>query len=75
MVYASRLFNRVEHNYSITKIVALAMVFALHKFRHYLFGNKFVFYVDHYGIGLYGNKVLVALFSNKFSILIFNIGF
>jgi len=23
------------------------MVFALHKFRHYLLGNKFVFYIDH----------------------------
>jgi hypothetical protein len=23
------------------------MVFALHKFKHYLSGNKFVFYVDH----------------------------
>jgi hypothetical protein len=23
------------------------MVFSLHKFRHYLLGNKFVFYVDH----------------------------
>ncbi len=23
------------------------MVFALHKFKHYLLGNKFVFYLDH----------------------------
>ncbi len=23
------------------------MVFSLHKFKHYLLGNKFVFYVDH----------------------------
>jgi hypothetical protein len=23
------------------------MVFALHKFKHYLLGNKFFFYVDH----------------------------
>jgi hypothetical protein len=23
------------------------MVFSMHKFRHYLLGNKFVFYVDH----------------------------
>jgi hypothetical protein len=23
------------------------MVFSLHKFRHYLLGNKFVFYVNH----------------------------
>jgi hypothetical protein len=25
----------------------MAMVFSLHKFRHYLLGNKFVSYVDH----------------------------
>jgi hypothetical protein len=46
-VYASRLLNKVEDNYSITQIKALAMVFSLHKFKHYLLGNKFVFYVDH----------------------------
>jgi hypothetical protein len=47
MVYASRLFNKVEHNYNTTEIVALAMVFGLHKFKQYLLGNKFVFYIDH----------------------------
>ncbi len=26
---------------------ALVMVYALHKFHHYLLGNKFIFYVDH----------------------------
>jgi hypothetical protein len=29
------------------KCEALAMVYTLHKFCHYLLGNKFVFYVDH----------------------------
>jgi len=23
------------------------MVYALHKFRHYLLGNRFIFYIDH----------------------------
>jgi len=23
------------------------MVYALHKFMHYLFGNRFIFYIDH----------------------------
>jgi hypothetical protein len=32
------------------------MVFALHKFKHYLLGNKFVFYVNH--------MALVYLVSN-----------
>ncbi len=36
--------NNVNRN---LECEALVMVFALHKFRHYLLGNKFVFYVDH----------------------------
>ncbi len=32
------------------------MVFALHKFRHYLLGNKFVFYVDHMALVYLVNK-------------------
>jgi hypothetical protein len=47
IVYAFRLMNKVKHNYSTIKRKPLAMVFALHKFRHYLLGNKFIFYVDH----------------------------
>jgi hypothetical protein len=45
VVYAFRLLNSVERNYSTIKCEALAIVFALHKFKHYLLGNKFVFYV------------------------------
>ncbi len=47
IVYVSRLLNSAEQNYSTIERKALAMVFALHKFKHYLLGNKFVFYVDH----------------------------
>ncbi len=32
------------------------MVFALHKFKHYLLGNKFVFYVDHKALVYLVNK-------------------
>jgi hypothetical protein len=32
------------------------MVFTLHKFRHYLLGNKFVFYVDHMALVYLVNK-------------------
>jgi len=32
------------------------MVFALHKFKHYLLGNKFVFYVDHMALIYLVNK-------------------
>jgi hypothetical protein len=47
IMYASILLNLFERNYTITKREALAMVYALHKFKHCLLGNWFVFYVDH----------------------------
>jgi hypothetical protein len=55
-VYASRLLNKAEQNYSTTHKEALAMVFFLHKFKHYLMGNKFVFYVDHMALVYLVNK-------------------
>jgi hypothetical protein len=37
----------VDKNYTTTKRKALTMVYALHKFKHYLLGNEFVFYINH----------------------------
>lgn len=45
--YASRLLNVHEQNYTTTEREALAMIFAVKKFRPYQLGNRFVFYVDH----------------------------
>jgi len=59
-VYAYRLLNRIEHNYNTTKRDVLTMVFALHKFKHYLLGNKFVFYVDHMALVYLVNKPQVS---------------
>jgi hypothetical protein len=56
VVYAFRLLNKIKQNYSTTKKEALAMVFSLHKFRHYLLGNKFVFYVYHMALVYLVNK-------------------
>ncbi len=47
IMYVSRLLNKAEQNYSTIEKEVLTTIFALHKFRHYLLGNKFVFYVDH----------------------------
>jgi hypothetical protein len=47
IAYGSRLLNHVEWNYMTTKREAFTMVYALHKFHHYLLRNKFIFYVDH----------------------------
>jgi hypothetical protein len=44
---ASWLFDHVKWNYMTTKREALAMVYALHKFRHYLLINQFIFNMDH----------------------------
>ncbi len=46
IVYASRVLNKTKQNYNTTHRKALAMDFSLHKFKHYLLGNKFVFYVN-----------------------------
>ena len=58
--YASRLLNSAERNYSTTEREALAMVYALNKYRHYLLGNKFVFYVDHMALVYLVNKPQVS---------------
>jgi hypothetical protein len=59
-MYASRLLNSVEQNYITTEMEALVMVYALHKFRHYLLGNRFVFYVDHMALMYLVNKPQVS---------------
>ncbi len=47
IVYSSQIINHVELNYMTMEHEALTMVYALHKVRHYLLGNLFVFLVDH----------------------------
>lgn len=47
MTFASRQLTTAERNYSITERECLAMVFSVQKFRHYLFLNPVVFFVDH----------------------------
>ncbi len=60
VMYASRLQNKTEYNHNTTHIEVLTMVFSLHKFRHYLLGNKFVFYVDHITLVYLVNKPQVS---------------
>jgi len=50
------MFKFAEKNYTITQREVLAMVYALHKFRHYLLGNRFTFYVDHMALMYLINK-------------------
>jgi len=60
ITYALRLLNNVKKNYTTTKREALTMVYAVHKFKHYLLGDKFIFYVDHMAL-LYLVKKLQLL--------------
>jgi len=45
--YASRLMSSAKKNYTATEKEALVMIYAVKKFRHYLLGNNFIFFVDH----------------------------
>ncbi len=56
VVYTYRLFNRVEYTYNTIEREALAIIFVLHKFKHYLLSNKFVVYVDHMTLVYMVNK-------------------
>ncbi len=59
-MYASRLLNSTKRNYTTTKKEALIMVYALHKFKHYLLGKWFVFYVDHMALIYLINKPQIS---------------
>lgn len=43
--YAFHLFDHVERKYIIMEQYALVIIYALHKFKHKLLANKFVFYM------------------------------
>ena len=60
IAYASRLLSKAEKNYTTTEKEALAMVYAVNKFHHYLLSNKFIFYVDHLALQYLVNKPQVS---------------
>ncbi len=59
-MFASWLLNSTERNYITIEREALVMVYALHKFKHYLLDNQFVFYVDHMALMYLVNKPQVS---------------
>jgi len=59
-MYAPILLNLVEKNYSTIERETLAIVYGLHKFKHYLLNNQFVFYVDNITLVYLINKPQVS---------------
>jgi hypothetical protein len=57
--YANRFMNNEKNNYTTTKKETLAMIYALKKFRHYLLGNNFIFFMDHQALSYLVNKPIV----------------
>jgi hypothetical protein len=60
VVYDFRLLNKTKQIYNKTKKTKLAIFFSLHKFKHYLLHNKFVFYVNHMALVYLINKPQVS---------------
>ena len=54
--FASRQLIAAEKNYTTTEREGLGMIFAVQKFRHYLLGYPFTFYVDHDALKYLINK-------------------
>ena len=58
--YVGRLLNNAEKNYNTTEREALAMIYLVGKFRHYLLANHFVFYVDHQALIYLVNRPVIS---------------
>ena len=43
----SKTLTETQRRYSQTQKEALAIIFALHKFHHFLYGQKFILVTDH----------------------------
>ena len=56
IAFASWKLSLAEKNYTTTKREGLAMVYALHKFRHYLLGGHFKMFTDHSSLKYLVNK-------------------
>ncbi len=56
VMYSSILLNYAERTNITMEREVLVMVYALHKFRHYMLGNRFTLYVNHMALVYLVNK-------------------
>jgi hypothetical protein len=54
--FVSRKLSQAECNYTTTEWEGLTMIYALHKFRHYLLGSHFKFFTNHSTLKYLVNK-------------------
>jgi hypothetical protein len=57
--FVIRKFSQDEHNYTTIEREDLAMINALHKFRHYLLGSHFKFFTNHSTLKYLVNKTVL----------------
>ncbi len=50
LTYASRLLNKAEENYDVTKRESLAVIWTLRNFRELILGYKIHVHTDHYAV-------------------------
>jgi hypothetical protein len=60
LTFASRKLSTIEINYTTTEREGLAMVYALHNFRHYLLGGHFKMFTDHLVLKYLVNKPVLG---------------
>ncbi|MCO5557758.1 hypothetical protein L7F22_011329 [Adiantum nelumboides] len=54
--YISKCLSKAEKNYNTTEREALAVIFVVTKFKHYLLGSKVILHVDHQALIYIVNK-------------------
>jgi hypothetical protein len=55
--YSSSTLKPAQENYSVTQLEALAVIWAIEKYKHYLWGKKFTIRTDHSALtSIFGKK-------------------
>jgi len=72
---ASRKLSTTKKNYTMTEHEALAMVYYLQKFQHYLLGGLFKFFTRHFALKYLVNKLLLEGRICRWNLLLYEFTF